>query len=235
MRAPMPMVHHLAPVGAAMLATRVQVNAADLRESSLVPTHPIRLVVLAGPVGQREVAPGRPARPAGAAAGRLLPRRRRPRPAPGVRHRRLGRPGVLGLRRPPSAAPTELCRDRPGRRPALRHPDLPGGRALRAWTARGSPVVIAEGIFAAEAIGPLRDAGLLADALCLTHRPVVTFARRLARDLKERRKPPLTLVRRGWGLMRAEPEIVARQVSLGATPCTPKQAERRIRTLLSPA
>ncbi len=98
--------------------------------------------------------------------------------------------------------------------------------------AGGSPLVVAEGIFAAETIGPLRDAGVLADAIALTHRPVVTFARRLARDLREARKPPITLLRRGWALRRAEPRIVARQVALGAVACSPTQAERRISRLI---
>jgi uridine kinase len=113
--------------------------------------------------------------------------------------------------------------------------DIPTSRAAGSYVldCGGSPLVVAEGIFAAEAIVPLRDAGLLADAMCLAHWPLITFVRRLARDLKERRKPPLTLVRRGWALMRAEPAIVARQVTLGAEPCTPKQAEQRIRLLLN--
>jgi uridine kinase len=95
----------------------------------------------------------------------------------------------------------------------------------------GSPLVIAEGIFAADTIGALREAGVLADAVALSHRPAITFARRLARDLREARKPPLTLMRRGWALMRAEPDVVARQTALGAHPCTVRQAERRIRAL----
>jgi uridine kinase len=94
---------------------------------------------------------------------------------------------------------------------------------------------VAEGIFAAEVVPRLRDAGVLAEALCLTHRPAVTFVRRLARDLRESRKPPLTLVRRGWALLRAEPQVVARQVALGAEPCSPHEAERRIRAMLAAA
>src|SRR3954452_6340025 len=96
----------------------------------------------------------------------------------------------------------------------------------------GCPLVVAEGIFAADVVPLLRAEGVLAEALCLTHRPMVTFVRRLARALREPRKPPLTLVRRGWALMRSEPQLVARQVSLGAVPCRPHDAERRIRTLL---
>jgi uridine kinase len=111
--------------------------------------------------------------------------------------------------------------------------DIPTSRATGTRTLRsnGSPVVVAEGIFAAEVIPDLRDAGVLADAICLTHRPVVTFARRLTRDLRESRKPPLTLLRRGWSLMRAEPRVVAHQVAMGAVPCTPAEAHARITSL----
>lgn len=111
--------------------------------------------------------------------------------------------------------------------------DIPTSRAAGHYVvdAGRAPLVIAEGIFAAETIPLLATAGVLADAIALTHRPIVTFARRLARDLKESRKPPLTLVRRGWALMGAEPDIVARQVRLGATACSPAAAERRIRRL----
>ncbi|AKT52946.1 ATP-binding protein [Arsenicicoccus sp. oral taxon 190] len=87
--------------------------------------------------------------------------------------------------------------------------------------------VVAEGIFAAELVGALRDGGLLAQAWCVCRTPWVTFALRLARDLKERRKPPLTLVRRGLVLRRAQRDIVAHQVALGATPITPGDARRR--------
>lgn len=115
--------------------------------------------------------------------------------------------------------------------------DIPTSRAVgtRRLESHGSPIVVAEGIFAAEVIPDLRDAGVLGDAICLTHRPVVTFVRRLTRDLRESRKPPLTLVRRGWSLLQNEPRIVAHQVSLGAVPCTPVQAYERIRALMRAA
>lgn len=89
--------------------------------------------------------------------------------------------------------------------------------------------VIAEGIFAAHAIGPLREAGLLHSAWCISHHPAVTFVRRLARDLAERRKPPAVLLRRGIGLMRAEPAVIREQVRLGATQASPSAVEERLR------
>jgi uridine kinase len=91
-----------------------------------------------------------------------------------------------------------------------------------------TPVFIAEGIFAAEIVERCRERGLLADALCLTRGPVVTFRRRFLRDLKEGRKSVPFLLRRGWRLMRAERSIVARQVSLGARPCDRDEALGRL-------
>jgi uridine kinase len=96
----------------------------------------------------------------------------------------------------------------------------------------GAPLVVAEGIFAAELIAGVRRAGILADALCLMHRPHVTFWRRLVRDLREGRKAPLTLVRRGLALRRHEPAIVARQVALGAVPVHGADALRRLERLV---
>lgn len=95
-------------------------------------------------------------------------------------------------------------------------------------TSRPDDLVLAEGIFAAEAIPALREAGLLHSAWCIRHHRVHTFGLRLARDLAERRKPPLTLVRRGLLLTRDEPRIVARHLSLGARAATPTQAERAL-------
>lgn len=98
-------------------------------------------------------------------------------------------------------------------------------------TARPQDLVIAEGIFAAEAISALDRAGLLHSAWCIRHHRLRTFGLRLARDLREHRKPPLTLLRRGLILMRDEPHIIARHLELGARAATPREAEQ----LLAPA
>lgn len=91
-------------------------------------------------------------------------------------------------------------------------------------TAGPDDLVLAEGIFAAELIGPLREAGLLHSAWCVVHRHrALTFVWRLARDLKERRKPPHILLRRGLTLLREEPRLVRRQVELGSTCATAAQ------------
>ncbi|RNI22158.1 uridine kinase family protein [Flexivirga caeni] len=92
----------------------------------------------------------------------------------------------------------------------------------------GAPVVIAEGIFAPYVIEPLRERGLLLGAYCVHHNRWLTFARRLVRDLSERRKPPRVLVRRGLRLAAAEPAIVDLQRELGAQPVRPKELARRL-------
>ncbi|MEU3857895.1 uridine kinase [Streptomyces sp. NPDC028722] len=92
----------------------------------------------------------------------------------------------------------------------------------------GTPLFIAEGVFAAEIVGRCRERGLLADALCLTRGPFTTFRRRFLRDLREGRKSVPFLLRRGWRLMRSERSIVTRQVSLGAHPCDRDEALGRL-------
>lgn len=93
-------------------------------------------------------------------------------------------------------------------------------------TARQDDLVLAEGIFAAEVVPALREAGLLHSAWCIRHHRWHTFVLRLVRDLAERRKPPLTLVRRGLVLARDEPRVVARHIALGAREASPAQAEQ---------
>ncbi|MCW2782418.1 MAG: uridine kinase [Marmoricola sp.] len=95
----------------------------------------------------------------------------------------------------------------------------------------GAHFFIAEGIFAQEIVAECRARGLLADAICVTQRPVVTFWRRLTRDLREHRKPPPVLVRRGLHLMLQQRAVVAHAVALGCRVASPEQAERAIRTV----
>jgi uridine kinase len=111
--------------------------------------------------------------------------------------------------------------------------DIAHSRAVGTTTVHAQPhdLVLAEGIFAAEIIGELCERGLLAGAYCVHHHRVVTFVRRLARDLRERRKPAWTLVRRGLALMRDEARVVRRQEALGATPVRAKRLEPRLSAL----
>ncbi|MBZ5733262.1 ATP-binding protein [Nocardioides sp. TRM66260-LWL] len=99
----------------------------------------------------------------------------------------------------------------------------------------GGALVVAEGIFAQEVVAPLRDEGLLALAVCVRRPASVTFWLRLARDLRERRKPPLVLVRRGLALARAQRSVVAEAAAAGCTPMSPAQALSAVRALRTPA
>lgn len=88
---------------------------------------------------------------------------------------------------------------------------------------------IAEGLFSPVIVGACREAGLLDAAICLRRPRLVTFGLRFTRDLREGRKSPWVLIRRGWRLMRDEPRVVAEAVTHGCTPMSPRQA----RSLLS--
>ncbi|MFE6779027.1 ATP-binding protein [Streptomyces sp. NPDC057702] len=125
------------------------------------------------------------------------------------------------------AAIDALCRTGRATAPVY---DIPSSSRTGSTTLdlRGAPLCVAEGIFAAEIIDRCRTSGLLADALCLTGRPLTTFRRRLARDLREARKPVGYLLRRGLRLLRTERGIIARQTALGAHPCDGATALRRI-------
>lgn len=90
-------------------------------------------------------------------------------------------------------------------------------------------VFLAEGIFAQEIVPHAREAGLLAAAYCVRQHPMVTFWRRLTRDLREHRKPPLVLVRRGLALMGDQRRVVSHAVTLGCEPVTPDEAYAKIR------
>jgi uridine kinase len=108
-----------------------------------------------------------------------------------------------------------------------------GRTGVRQVSLDGSSYVLAEGLFAHEVVTGLRERGLLADAVCVRNHRLVTFWRRLTRDLREHRKPPLVLVRRGWRLMRAEPDVVERAVACGAVPMTADRAYDRLTPLIA--
>lgn len=111
-----------------------------------------------------------------------------------------------------------LCRD--GRVDVPIYDIAQDGRVgTRPFEVGDAPAFVGTGIFAAELVRPLRERGLLVDAVVVRRSRHKNFLRRLRRDLAEHRKPPWTLVRRGLALMRAEPAIVARQISLGCRPC----------------
>jgi uridine kinase len=95
----------------------------------------------------------------------------------------------------------------------------------------GVALVLAEGIFADQVVGPCREAGLLADAVCVHNPRLLTFWRRLVRDLRERRKPAWVLVRRGVALLRQDLDVVDRARRAGCTVLTSEQAFGQISQL----
>jgi len=110
----------------------------------------------------------------------------------------------------------------------ISHDGRTGSRTL---SLSGSHLVVAEGIFAHHVVEPLRAAGLLAAAYCLRQHPMVTFWRRLTRDLREHRKPPLVLIRRGLALAGAQRRIVAEAVAAGCTPVSADEAYAQVQRL----
>lgn len=82
----------------------------------------------------------------------------------------------------------------------------------------GHGVVVAEGIFAVDALPAARAAGLDVDPVYLDRNRTLVAALRLARDLREARKSPLVLLRRGWALWRTQPALRRRAVASGFTP-----------------
>ena len=131
------------------------------------------------------------------------------------------------LREDALAALTELCRD--GRAEIPVYDIAQDGRCgSQVLDLGGSPLFVAEGIFAHHVVGPCREAGLLAAAYCVRQHPLVTFWRRLTRDLREHRKPPLVLVRRGLALLREQRRLVADVVAHGCLPVSPEQAAAAI-------
>lgn len=103
-----------------------------------------------------------------------------------------------------------------------------GSRALEVGEA---PLIVAEGIFASELVAPLQAAGLLADAIVLDRPAPLVFGLRLARDLSQSRKPPLTLVRRGWGLAREQEERIAQWRGAGMREVGMRSGLARLRAL----
>ncbi len=97
-------------------------------------------------------------------------------------------------------------------------------RGSRTVDLEGRTRFVAEGIFAPDVVAACRDEGMLAAAYCITQHPLVTFWRRLTRDLREHRKPPLMLVRRGVALTQDQKQVVSRAVRQGCRRATGDQA-----------
>lgn len=90
----------------------------------------------------------------------------------------------------------------------------------------GHRLVVAEGIFAIELLPIARAAGLTVEPIYLGRSRWLVALLRLRRDLAQRRKSPLVLIRRGWALLRAQPGLRARAVDAGFEPMTMRAACR---------
>jgi uridine kinase len=91
----------------------------------------------------------------------------------------------------------------------------------------GGPIV-AEGIFAAELPRVLAQLGVDFHAWYIDQHPLPTAARRLARDVAERRKPVPFLLQRGWSLLRQERELRERYLEAGFIPVPKRELHRRL-------
>ena len=98
-----------------------------------------------------------------------------------------------------------------------------------------APLLIAEGIFAAELIAPLAGAGLLAEAIVLDRPVPVVFSLRLLRDLREHRKSVPILLQRGTALARQQRADMEGWVGSGLLPLGLRAAVRRMRELTAHA
>ena len=94
-------------------------------------------------------------------------------------------------------------------------------------------VVVAEGIFAPHAFLAAKQAGLPTQAIWLDRSRAANFGRRLARDLKEHRKPPTLLLRRGIALYRTERQLRAVALRTGFRPMGMRRALEHLRALRS--
>lgn len=88
--------------------------------------------------------------------------------------------------------------------------------------------VVAEGIFAVDLLDPCRTCGLDVIPIWLDRPREVNFARRLVRDLRQHRKPPSVLVRRGLALRAGEPAMRSRAVAAGFRPMSMRRASELV-------
>lgn len=94
--------------------------------------------------------------------------------------------------------------------------------------------IVAEGIFAPELVRPCQDLGLDTTGVWLDRGGFLVFLLRLVRDLREHRKAPHILLRRGWALFRKEPAQRRAAKAKGCEALTMRQAAARIESLRQP-
>jgi uridine kinase len=82
---------------------------------------------------------------------------------------------------------------------------------------------VAEGVFAPELVSDLHSRGLLLDAIVVRRDRWKNLVRRAARDFREHRKPPGTILRRGLHLFGTEPSVLGCAMGRGCRPLTANQ------------
>ena len=96
-----------------------------------------------------------------------------------------------------------------------------------------APVVLAEGIFAIEALPLAERAGLDVHGIYIDRPGALVAFYRLARDLRQKRKAPWVLLRRGLALWRGQGELKRTALANGFEPLSYADAERRLMSLRS--
>ncbi|WP_411732074.1 uridine kinase [Paeniglutamicibacter sp.] len=104
--------------------------------------------------------------------------------------------------------------------------------SMRGIELNGGPLV-AEGIFVSEILAPLQRLGVPVQAYYIEVSAVGTAARRFVRDVRERRKPLLFLLKRGYALFRADRHIRARHLDAGFCPMKKKALKAVLATTTS--
>ncbi len=101
-------------------------------------------------------------------------------------------------------------------------PETPAGQRV---------CIVAEGIFAPELVRRCRELGLETTGVWLSRGGPLVFVLRLVRDLREHRKAPHILLRRGWALLRKEPAQRRAAEAKGCETLTMRRAAARIESL----
>lgn len=104
-----------------------------------------------------------------------------------------------------------------------------GADGTRTITLDGARLFVAEGIFVGEIAAEARRRGLTAHAVWVQRSRWSSAAFRFARDMREGRKSPAFLARRGVLLAMREPQIIAALRDAGCTPMRPRQIRRMLR------
>jgi uridine kinase len=93
--------------------------------------------------------------------------------------------------------------------------------------------LIAEGVFAIEMAGYCNDAGVPVESLYLDRPSIMVAVLRFIRDVRERRKPVLVLIRRGFALWRSDPELRRRALAAGFRPVGMREASTAVESRYS--